>query len=29
MMRDNGIVPDITGNGTLEGCLKALAGQSR
>jgi len=29
MMCDNGIVPDITGNGTLEGCLKVLAGQSR
>ena len=29
MMCDHGIVPDITGNGTLEGCLKALAGQSR
>jgi len=29
MMCDHGIVPDITGNGTLEGCLKALGGQSR
>lgn len=29
MMHDHGIVSDITGNGTLEGCLKALAGQSR
>ena len=29
MMCDHGIVPDITGNGTLEGCLKALVGQSR
>jgi uroporphyrinogen-III synthase len=29
MMHDHGIVPDITGNGTLEGCLRALAGYSR
>ncbi len=29
MMCDHGIVPDITCNGTLEGCLKALADQSR
>jgi len=29
MMLDHGIVPGITGNGTLEGCLKALDGQSR
>ena len=29
MMCDLGMVPDITGNGTLEGCLEALGGQSR
>jgi len=29
MMYDHGIVPVITGNGTLEGCLKALVVQSR